>query len=124
MGAGDKEAIVGRFGPLWSGRDRLLVGGVLRTLLEVKRVFDLDSPDIVAIDLHELADGRFAFRFYDGDDRRIVVFVFDGGWEILEELRAHVAEWLGALYYDAGALAFDPEAMAHFLRKGEEEKDR
>ena len=96
--------------------------GRARDLLEVKRTFDLLSHDIVAIDLHELPEERFAFRFYDGDDRRIVVFVFDARWEILEEHRAHVAEWLGSIYYDSGALAFDPDAMVHFLKKSGEER--
>jgi hypothetical protein len=122
MGARDKELIEGRYGPLWSGKDRIFVEGRACGLTEVKRTFDLLSQDIVAIDLHELPEGRFAFRFYDGDDRRIVVFVFDVRWEILEEHRAHVAEWLGDVYYDSGALAFDPEAMVHFLRKSEEER--
>ncbi len=117
MGARDKELIEGRFGPLWSGRTEIRVGGRARTLLEVKRAFDLIAADVVAIDLLELPDGAFAFRFYDGDDRRVVVYVFDARWEILEEHRAHIAEWLGDRYYDSGALAFDPEAMAHFLKK-------
>jgi hypothetical protein len=120
MGARDKEQIEARFGPLWSGRDTLPVNDATYTLTEVKRKFDLSAGDIVAIDLHDLGEGGFAFRFYDGDDRRIVVFVFDGGWDILEELRAHVAEWLGEIYYDSGALAFDPEAMVHFLKKSGE----
>jgi len=116
MGARDKELIEGRFGPLWSGGDGISVGGRLRTLMEVKRTFDLMADDVVAIDLQELPEGGFAFRFYDGDDRRIVVYVFDADWEILEEHRAHIAEWLGDRYYDSGALAFDPEAMVLFLR--------
>lgn len=116
MGALDKERIEGRFGPLWSGSGEILVGGRVRTLVEVKRTFDLMTADVVAIDLHELPEGGFAFRFYDGDDRRVVVFVFDAQWEILEEHRAHIAEWLGDAYYESGALAFDPEAMVLFLK--------
>ncbi len=41
-----------------------------------------------------------AFRYYDGDDRRIVVLVCDAEVGILEEFRAHFAEWLGDLYYE------------------------
>jgi hypothetical protein len=117
MGALDKERIEGRFGPLWSGSGEILVAGRVRSLLEVKRTFDLMAADVVAIDLHELAEGGYAFRFYDGDDRRVVVYVFDAQWEILEEHRAHIAEWLGDAYYESGALAFDPEAMVLFLRE-------
>ncbi|MBE0602309.1 MAG: hypothetical protein IH611_01605 [Deltaproteobacteria bacterium] len=123
MGVRDKELIEGRFGPLWSGRDEISVGGRTRTLTEVKRTFDLNADDIVSIDLHELPEGGFAFRFYDGDDRRIVVYVVDADGEIREEHRAHIAEWLGDSYYDSGALAFDPEAMVLFLRVKQQEAD-
>ena len=60
---------------------------------------------------------RYAFRFYDGDDRRVVVLVLDAEGEILEEHRAHVAEWLGDMYHETGMMAFDPDAMAALLRK-------
>ena len=121
MGIRDKELIESRFGPLWSGKNEIRCDGRTRTLLEVKRSFDLTGSDVVAIDLLELPEDRFSFRFYDGDDRNIAVFVFDSEGEILEEHRAHIAEWLGDVYHDSGALAFDPEAMAHILRKQQEE---
>jgi hypothetical protein len=122
VGIRDKELIEERFGPLWSGKNEILWRGRSRTLFEVKQALDLASDDIVAIDLHELPGRRVAFRYYDGDDRRVVVFVFDQEGEVLEEHRAHIAEWLGDLYHDTGALAFDPEAMAHLLRKKLEEE--
>jgi hypothetical protein len=117
VGIRDKELIEQRFGPLWSGKNEIVWMGRTRTLFEVKQFFDLTGTDIVAIDLHELPEGRFAFRFYDGDDRRVAVFVFDAEGEILEEHRAHVAEWLGDVYHDTGGLAFDPESIVHILRK-------
>jgi hypothetical protein len=113
----DKEIIEERFGPLWSGRQELSLGGRTRTISEVKRAFDLVADDVVAIDLVELPDGKGAFRYYDGEDRRVAVFVFDAGGEILEEHRAHIGEWLGDLYHDSGALAYDAEAMIHILQK-------
>ena len=75
----------------------------------------------MAIDLLEMPGGTFAFRYYDGDDRRVVVLVCDADGGILEEFRAHIAEWLGDLYYESGALAYDAEAMLHLLRKKSEE---
>jgi len=113
----DKETIEKRFGPLWSGKPEVTCGGRTRTISEVKRAFDLMAEDVVAIDLVEVSGGRAAFRFYDGEDRRVVVFVFDEDWEILEEHRAHIAEWLGDIYHETGALAFDAEAMLHILQK-------
>jgi len=117
----DKELIEQRFGPLWSGKTEISFQGGVRTFRDVKRALDLAGEDVMSIDLHELPDGTFAFRYYDGDDRRIVVLVIDAEGEILEEFRAHIAEWLGELYYETGALAYDADAMLHLLRKKAEE---
>ena len=117
MSLEDKERIETRFGPLWSGKTEIPFCGGVRTLREVKRSLALEGSDAVEIDLHELSEERFAFRFYDGDDRRVVVFVLDASYGIVEEHRAHVAEWLGDMYHDTGLMAFDPDAMADLLRK-------
>lgn len=116
MGVRDKEEIEKRFGPLWSGVDTITVGDRIFTLDELKRAFDLWASDIVGIDLHVLPDELYAFRFYDGDDRRIVVFVFDKGLEITGEYRAHIAEWLGNEYYASGIKAYVPDEMILMLR--------
>jgi len=117
VGVRDKERIEERFGPLWSGGEAVVCRGRVRTISEVKRAFDLSGEDIVAIDLTSLPEDRFAFRFYDGDDRCIVVFVADADGTIHEEHRAHIAEWLGDVYYESGALAFDPEALLLVLKE-------
>lgn len=117
MSLEDKELIETRFGPLWSGKTEITFCGSVRTLRDVKRSLDLEGSDAVEIDLQELPGERYAFRFYDGDDRRVVVFVLDADGEILEEHRAHIAEWLGDMYHETGRMAFDPDAMAALLRK-------
>lgn len=121
MSIEDKELIETRFGPLWSGKTEIPFRGGVRTFRDVKRALDLAGEDVMSIDLRELPDGTFAFRYYDGDDRRIVVLVCNAEGEILEEFRAHIAEWLGELYYESGALAYDADAMLHLLRKKSEE---
>ena len=117
MSSLDKETIETRFGPLWSGGKEISLGGRIRTISEVKRAFDLVADDVVAIDLVGLPGETCAFRYYDGEDRRVVVFVFDAEGEILEEHRAHIGDWLGDLYHETGALAYDAEAMIHILQK-------
>jgi hypothetical protein len=121
MSIEDKELIETRFGPLWSGKTEIAFRDGVRTLRDVKRALDLSGEDVMAIDLCDLPGGTFAFRYYDGDDRRIVVLVCDAEGGILEEFRAHIAEWLGELYYETGALAYDADAMLHLLRKKSEE---
>ena len=122
MAAKDKEMIEAEFGPLWSGADSVSVGDKIFTAIELKRALDLWASDVIGIDLKVLPQEKFAFRFYDGDDRCIVVFVLDAELNILRELRAHIAEWLEDEYYQSGMEAFFAGDMVKMLRakvKGE-----
>ena len=119
----EKVIIEKEFGLLWSGVDSISVGDKIFTAMELKKAFDLWATDVVVIDLHVLPEDRYAFRFYDGDDRCIVVFVFDRELNILRELRAHIAEWLEEEYYKSGMEAYFAENMVKKLRqkvRGEE----
>lgn len=117
MSLEDKFLIEKEFGPLWSGVDTISIRDRIFTLASLQRAFDLEASDVIAIDLKTLPDGQFAFRFYDGDDRRIVVFVFDDELNISAEHRAHIAEWVGDEYYKAGMKAYMPEEMILMLRR-------
>lgn len=116
-GAREKEQIEKEFGPLWSGEDSVTVGDRIFTNEGIKRALDLYAADVVGIDFHSLPEGLFAFRFYDGDDRRIVVFVMDPELNILRELRAHIADWLEDEYYESGVEAFLADRMVGMLRR-------
>ncbi len=116
MPAIEKEMIEKEFGPLWSGVDAVTVGDKIFTAVELKRALDLWASDVVGIDLKVLPDEKFAFRFYDGDDRCIVVFVLDAELNILRELRAHIAEWLEDAYYESGMEAYFAGDMVKMLR--------
>ncbi len=108
--------IEAEFGPLWSGADSVSVGDKIFTAIELKRALDLWASDVIGIDLKVLPQEKFAFRFYDGDDRCIVVFVLDADLNILRELRAHIAEWLEDEYYKSGMEAFFAGDMVKMLR--------
>ncbi len=77
----------------------------------------------MAIDLHELPGERFAFRFYDGDDRRIVVWSSTRRGRSSRSTGPTSPSGSANSYYETGALAFDPEAMVHFLRKKSGRRD-
>jgi hypothetical protein len=113
----EKVLIEKEFGPLWSGGESVTVGDRTYTSIELKRALDLYAADIVGIDLHSLPEGLFAYRFYDGDDRRIVVFVLDQELNIVRELRAHIADWLEDEYYKSGMEAFLADRMVGMLRR-------
>jgi hypothetical protein len=117
VGVQDKEIIVERFGQLWTGPESIEIGDRIFTLIEIKRAFGLEGGDVIGIDLQAIPDGRFAYRYYDGDDRRIVVFVFDRTLDIVEEHRAHIAEWLGDEYHKSGISAFIAEDLVMMLRR-------
>ena len=117
MESNEKELIEKEFGPLWSGVDSVSLGDRIFTAVEVKRALDLMADDVVGIDLTSLPGDRFAFRFYDGDDRCVVVFVLDGELNILRELRAHIAEWLEDEYYKSGMEAYFAGDMVKLLRR-------
>ena len=40
-------------------------------------------------------------RYYDGQDQRVVAHEFDGELKFVDEMRAHVAEWIGEEAYFA-----------------------
>jgi hypothetical protein len=120
----EKVLIEKEFGPLWSGVESVTVGDRTYTSIELKRALDLYGADVVGIDLHTLPEGLFAYRFYDGDDRCIVVFVMDRELNIVRELRAHIAEWLEDEYYESGMEAFLSNRMVGLLRRKVEEEGK
>jgi hypothetical protein len=116
-GTSEKERIEREFGVLWSGVESVTIGDRIFTMTEMKRALDLVAADVVGIDLQDLPEGLFAFRFYDGDDRCIVVFVLDADLHIVRELRAHIAEWLEEEYYKSGIEAFLADRMVGMLHR-------
>ena len=116
MASSEKAIIEAEFGELWSGADAVTIGDKIFTAIELKRALDLWTTDVIGIDLKVLPGEQFAFRFYDGDDRCIVVFVLDARLNILRELRAHIAEWLEDDYYASGMEAYFAGDMVKMLR--------
>jgi len=116
-GMSEKEQIEREFGVLWSGGVSVTIGDRIYTAIEMKKALDLWGADVVTIDLQTLPDDLFAFRFYDGDDRCIVVFVLDAELNIVRELRAHIAEWLEEEYYKSGIEAFLADRMVGLLHR-------
>ena len=112
-----KEQIEREFGALWSGGKSAIIGDRIYTMIEMKKALDLWADDVVGIDPQTLPEGLFAFRFYDGEDRRVALFVLDAERNIVRELRAHIAEWLEDEYYKSGIEAFLADRMVGLLHR-------
>lgn len=84
-----------RYGPLGSGRQSLTIKGVVYSVPDLLVSMALNFDDSRAIDALDLADGRFVFRYYDGQDQRVVALEFDADFHPLGELRVPFPERTG-----------------------------
>lgn len=94
-----REEFERRYGTLFSGARSLVIEGVPWKLDDVMYSAGVGGEDVKVIDAPPAADGRYAIRFYDGEERRIVCLELDARFNYLEEHRVHVAEWLGEAYF-------------------------
>jgi len=84
-----------RYGPLGNGGPTVTIKGVVYSVRELLVSMALDFDDSRAIDARELGDGRYLFRYYDGQDQRVVALEFDADFHPLGELRVQYPEWIG-----------------------------
>jgi hypothetical protein len=84
-----------RYGPLGSGGHTLTIKGIVYSVGDLLVCMALNFDDSRAIDALTLADGRYLFRYYDGQDQRVVALEFDADFHPLGELRIPFSEWTG-----------------------------
>jgi hypothetical protein len=87
--------IESRYGALGSGGQSLTIKGVVYSASELLVCMALNFDDSRAIDAQALPDGRYVFRYYDGQDQRVVALEFDADFQPLGEVRAQFPEWIG-----------------------------
>ena len=87
--------IESRYGPLGSGSQTVTVKGVVYSVGDLLVRMALNFDDSRAIDARELAEAHFVFRYYDGQDQRVVALEFDEEFRPLGEVRAQYPEWIG-----------------------------
>jgi hypothetical protein len=95
----NRREMEGRYGEIGSGAKAIVVRGARHTLRGVLAKWTLDLPDILSVDGGMLGGDRNWIRFYDREDRRYVVFEFDGNFDILEEHRADSLAWEGEDFF-------------------------
>ena len=87
--------IESRYGPLGSGGQAVTIRGVVYAVPELLVRMALNFDDSRAIDAQALPGGRYVFRYYDGQDQRVVALEFDADFRPLGEVRAQYPEWIG-----------------------------
>jgi len=87
--------IESRYGPLGSGGQAVTIRGVVYSVPELLVRMALNFDDSRAIDAQALPGDRYVFRYYDGQDQRVVALEFDADFRPLGELRAQYPEWIG-----------------------------
>jgi hypothetical protein len=87
-GAKDAALIESRYGPLGSGAKSLTIRGSVYSVSDLLVRMALNFDDSRAIDARELLEGRYVFRYYDGQDQRVVALEFDADFRSLSEVRA------------------------------------
>ena len=83
------------YGALGSGDQSLTIRGVVYPVTDLLVRMSLNFQDSRAIDGLVLPDGRIVFRYYDGQDQRIVAMEIDEDFRCLGEVRAHYPECVG-----------------------------
>ena len=91
--------IESRYGPLGSGAQTLEINGIVYGVSDLLVRMGLNFDDSRPIDALSLADGRHVFRYYDGQDQRVVALEFDDDFRSLAEVRAQYPEWIGDKEY-------------------------
>jgi len=95
-----REWVEMTFGPLGSGRQEVRIGEETLTGRDLLDRMGLWGEDIDPIDVATIEEGgRWAVRYFDGEDRRVAVIEFSPRLDILSETRVHIREWMGDDYY-------------------------
>ena len=92
---GDRDRIEGRFGPLGSGAQNLVIRGLTYSLSQLLAQIGAEFDDSKPIDALALPEGRYVLRYIDGQDQRFVASEFDADFRVLAETSASITEWEG-----------------------------
>ena len=97
-----RSAFETRYGRLGSGASQVHLGETTLELHEVMHRLGLDFDGNPVIDAPDVGTGRYAVRYFDGEERRIVCYEFAADFSFIQEQRVHIAEWLGDEYWQTG----------------------
>lgn len=89
------EVIESRYGPLGCGGEAVTIREAVYSISDLLIRMGLNFDDSRPIDALVLGVNRYVFRYYDGQDQRVVAIEFDADFRNLGEVRAQFPEWVG-----------------------------
>lgn len=94
-----RKRMEARYGEVGTGGATIVVKDSEYPLKRIFAKWMMDVPEVWTIDGGVLGKDRFWVRFLDADDRCVVVFEFDGDFEILSEMRVDSMAWEGEDFF-------------------------
>ncbi len=117
-----RRAIEERYGPIGTGAKLLFLQGVPMGLKKISRKLALPYEDLVPIDAGTLPSGAHWIRYYEGEQRKVIVLEFDGEFNFVGETGADLMDWIGDEYFKIRWRIFCPaggeEWMGADMSKG------
>jgi hypothetical protein len=110
-----RRAIEERYGKVGTGAKVLFLNGVPMGLSRISRKLMLAFEDLVPIDAGTLADGHHWIRYYEGEQRKVIVIEFDRELAIAGESGADIMDWLGDDYFRIHWRVFCPAGGEEWL---------
>jgi hypothetical protein len=110
-----RREIEERYGKIGDGKKILFVAGVPMALPTLSRRLALQYSDLVPIDAGELPDGTYWLRFYDNEQRKVMVVEFSREYDFTGERGADIMDWLGDDYFRIRWRAFCPAGGEEWL---------
>ncbi len=110
-----RRTIEERYGPIGTGVKVLFIVGLPMGLKTVSRRLMLEHEDLIPIDAGTLADGRHWIRYYEGEQRKVIVVEFDGEFRLLGESGADIMDWIGDEYFKIHWRVFCPAGGEEWL---------
>jgi hypothetical protein len=110
-----RRTIEERYGPIGTGNKVLFLKGVPMSLRKVSRKLMMQYEDLIPIDAGTMSDDRYWIRFYEGEQRKVLVIEFTREFDIVGENGADIMDWLGDDYFRIHWRVFCPAGGEEWL---------
>ncbi len=110
-----RREIEERYGKVGEGGKVLFVRGLPMGLSTLSRRMALSYSDLVPIDAGTLPGGVHWIRYYEAEQRKVVVIEFDDAFNCVGERGADIMDWLGDDYFRIRWRVFCPAGGEEWL---------